>query len=183
MNHKNLDRYGNPPIPWSRALEQLESHAGSPTLTYWLATTRPDGRPHVAGVGALWVDGKLYITSGAATRKSRNLSSNASCCISVSLPGIDLVIEGQAARVTDDATLRRPAERYAAQGWPATAENGALTARTARPALAHRHGSCMPSPRWQRSPSLQPSPSARHAGVSIDSTPWSRRCPRQHQTE
>jgi hypothetical protein len=46
----------------------------------------------------------------------------------VSLPGLDLVVEGTAAKVTDDATLQRLAERYAAQGWPARAENGALTA-------------------------------------------------------
>ncbi len=133
MDQKNLDRYGNPPIPWSRALEQLESRGGPPPPTYWLATTRPDGQPHVAGVGALWVDGKLYFTSGSGTRKSRNLRSNPSCSISVSLPGLDLVIEGQAVQVTDPATLRRLAERYAAQGWPATADDGGLTAPYSAP--------------------------------------------------
>ncbi len=35
----NLDIYGSETIPWSRALEQLESTEGH--LTYWLATTRP----------------------------------------------------------------------------------------------------------------------------------------------
>jgi hypothetical protein len=123
---KNLDMYGSPPIPWSRALGLLEA-AGGPG-TYWLATTRPDGRPHLAGFGGLWVDGKVYLVSGAATRKSRNLSANPNCAVSVSLPGLDLAIEGKVARVTDEATLVRLAERYAAQGWPATVDNGALAA-------------------------------------------------------
>jgi hypothetical protein len=123
---KNLDIYGNEPIPWSRALAQLDADGGPGT--YWLATTRPDGRPHIASVGARWLDGKVYVVSGAATRKSRNLSANPHCAVSVTLPGLDLVIEGTAARVTDEATLVRLAELYAAQGWPATVDNGALTA-------------------------------------------------------
>ena len=41
--------------------------------------------------------------------------------------GIDLVIEGKAAKVTDDATLQRLAKRYADQGWPAKVKDGAFT--------------------------------------------------------
>ena len=39
-----------------------------------MATVRPDGRPHSAGVGAVWVDGALYFVSGPGTLKSRNLA-------------------------------------------------------------------------------------------------------------
>ena len=131
METKNLDRYGGAPLPWSRALEHLES--ADSRSSYWLATTRPDGRPHVAAVGALWVDGALYFTSSPETRKSRNLRDNPSCALSVSLPCLDLVIEGTAARVTDEATLGRLAERYAAQGWPASVADGALTAPYSAP--------------------------------------------------
>ena len=127
---KNLDIYGAKPIPWSRALKQLDSHAAG---TYWLATTRPDGRPHVAGTGALWVDGKIYIVSGAHTRKSRNLAANPSCAVSVSLPGIDLVLEGNAIRVTDRPTLLRLAKLYAAQGWPVSVSGDAFTAAYSAP--------------------------------------------------
>jgi uncharacterized pyridoxamine 5'-phosphate oxidase family protein len=124
MEQKNLDIYGSKPIPWSRALEQLDAGAGG---TFWLSTTRPDGRPHVAAVGALWVDGKIYVVSGPGTRKSRNLAQNPRCVVSVSLKGLDLVIEGTATRVIDDATLKQLAERYAAQGWPATVKDRAFT--------------------------------------------------------
>src|SRR5438552_4961846 len=120
MEEKNLDIYGDPPIPWSRALEQLEAApvTQSPRTT-WLSTVRPDGRPHLAGVGALWVDGKFYFTSGAGTRKSRNLSKNPNCVISGSLRDLDLVVEGTVVRVADEPTLRRLAELYETQGLPA----------------------------------------------------------------
>jgi hypothetical protein len=127
MDTKNLaDLYHLEPIPWSRALRALES-GDSLARTDFLATTRPDGRPHIAGVGAMWDDGKVYFVSGPGTRKSRNLAENPSCAVSMSLEGIDLVFEGEAERVTDDGTLRRLAARYAEGGWPATVEDGAFT--------------------------------------------------------
>ena len=45
-------------------LDQMESH-------FFLATVRPDGRPHLAGSAPLWVDGKFYFVSGPGTRKSQ----------------------------------------------------------------------------------------------------------------
>jgi pyridoxamine 5'-phosphate oxidase-like protein len=132
MEQKNLDIYGHAALPWSRAEEALAAVEGE-DITHFLATVRPDGRPHVAGVGALWVDGKFYFVSGAGTRKSRNLAERPDCVISVKLPGVDLVVEGSAGKVTDAATLQRLAERYAAQGWPATVKDGAFTAPYSAP--------------------------------------------------
>ena len=128
---KNLDIYGAAPMPWSRALKQLE--AGAPGGSYWLATTKPDGRPHVAAVGALWVDGKIYFTSSSRTRKGRNLAAKPDCVCSVSLTGIDLVVEGTALRITDRPTLLRLAKRYADQGWPASVSGDAITAEYSAP--------------------------------------------------
>ena len=132
MDQTNLDIYGHPPLPWSRAERQLEA-AGDTNVTHFLATVRPDGRPHVAGVGALWADGKFYIVSGPGTRKSKNLAERPECVISVTLPDLDLVVEGSATRVTDETTLERIAARYDAHGWPARAENGAFTAPFSAP--------------------------------------------------
>lgn len=127
MDQKNLaDLYGLAPIPWARAVEALESASG-PDARCFLATTRPDGRPHVAGVGALWDEGKVYVVSGPGTRKSQNLAQNSSCSVAFALKGLDLVVEGAAERVTDDATLRRLAKRYGDSGWPARVEDGAFT--------------------------------------------------------
>jgi hypothetical protein len=132
MDQTNLDIYGDAPLPWTRAKNQLEAPPDT-NVTHFLATVRPDGRPHVAGVGALWVDDRFYFTSGARTRKSRNLAEKSDCVISVRLPDLDLVVEGTARKVTDDPTLQRLAERFAAQGWPATVENGSLTAPFSAP--------------------------------------------------
>ena len=51
VDTKNLDRYGDPPLPWSRPLGVLDQIAPSEMLTWFLGTVRPDGRPHTAGVG------------------------------------------------------------------------------------------------------------------------------------
>jgi Pyridoxamine 5'-phosphate oxidase len=133
MDQKNLDIYGSDPIPWSRPSAQLNGFVADPGKTTWLSTSRPDGRPHTAGVGAVWLDDRFYFTSGPGTRKSRNLDENANCVISLSLPDIDLVVEGTAARVTDEATLQRLAKRYAESGWPARVKDGALTAEFSAP--------------------------------------------------
>jgi hypothetical protein len=75
----------------------------------------------------------VYFTSGPGTQKSRNLAANANCAVSVSLPDLDLVVEGTAVKVTDAATLEDLAKRYAAQGWPASATDGAITAAFSAP--------------------------------------------------
>jgi hypothetical protein len=125
---KNLaELYHLDPVPWERALQALEAADPTAHVTNFLTTIRPDGRPHLAGVGAVWDDGRVYFVSGAGTRKSRNLAANPSCAISFPLQGIDLVVEGRAQRVTDDATLQRLAGRYAEGGWPARVEDGAFT--------------------------------------------------------
>jgi hypothetical protein len=135
MDEQNLDIYGHEPIPWSRALQQLETQAGEEGRgrTCWLATAAQDGSPHLAAVGALWVDGQFYFTSGPRTRKSRNLAANANCAVSVSLDDIDVVVEGTARKVTDMQTLERVANLYASLGWPARASGGAITAEFSAP--------------------------------------------------
>jgi hypothetical protein len=114
-----------------RVEQQLD--AGKSHLTYWLATTGRDGRPHIAGVGAVWSQGNLYFVSGPDTRKSRDIAINSRCALSASLRDIDLVVEGTATKVTDPATLDRLARQYAAGGWPAEARDGAITAPYSAP--------------------------------------------------
>ncbi|MEU3271036.1 pyridoxamine 5'-phosphate oxidase family protein [Saccharomonospora sp. NPDC006951] len=129
----NLDRYGSAELPWSRARDILDADTPKEMLTFFVATVRPDGRPHSAGVGAVWVDDALYFTGGPGARRSRNLAVNAACTVSVSLRGIDLVMEGTALRVTDSPTLERLAAAYREGGWPATVEGEALTAPFSAP--------------------------------------------------
>jgi hypothetical protein len=121
-SEKNLDRYGSPPIAWGRALERLQLGGE----TRWLATARPDGRPHVMPVGVVHLDGALYFSAGAGTRKARNLEQDPHCVIALAASGLDLVLEGEAAKVTDDAKLHRVAELFASHGWAPTVRDGAF---------------------------------------------------------
>src|SRR5215208_4582566 len=118
MRTTNLDAYGHGPLPWSRAERQLDITVAR-DVTHFLSTVRPDGRPHVAAVGALWIDGRFWFTSGDRTRKSRKLARRDECVISVKLADLDLVVEGTARRVTVQPTLARLAAAYAAQDWSA----------------------------------------------------------------
>jgi hypothetical protein len=133
----NLDIYGNDVLPWSRVRDQLAAppDANNPAQDQinYLGTVRPDGRPHAAGIGALWLDGELYFTSGPGTRKSRNLAENPACTISMRLKDIDLVVEGEATRVIDPAVLERVAARYRDDGWPAEVAGDAFTAPFSAP--------------------------------------------------
>ena len=122
----NLDQYGDTPLPWSRATTALAERGAE--ITHFLGTVGPDGRPHAAGVGAMWDDGDLYVVAGPETRKARNLKANPACTVSVRLTGIDLVLEGNAKRVTDSATLERLAGIYRDAGWPAEVEGDGFTA-------------------------------------------------------
>jgi pyridoxamine 5'-phosphate oxidase-like protein len=135
MKEQNLDIYGHDPIPWSRASNQLaaQGRGEGPGRTCWLATTDADGSPHLAAVGAIWLDDKFYFTSGPRLRKSRNLAANPRCAVSVSLDDIDVVVEGTAHKVTDPARLERVANVYASLGWPARASAGAITAEFSAP--------------------------------------------------
>src|SRR5581483_3993385 len=99
MESVNVDPEQSEPIRWERAvsqLDKLEPRGGSSGPTCWLSTTRPDGRPHAAGVVGLWLDDMLYFVSGPATRKSRNLAVDPRCSFAISLPDLDLVLDGAA---------------------------------------------------------------------------------------
>jgi hypothetical protein len=124
----NLDRYGSAVLPWSRARNLLAIPTEGSELTYFLGTVQPDGRPHAAGIGPVWFDGDLYFTSGPETRKSRNLAANPACTISVKLQGIDLILEGEARRFNEHATLEKLAQLYRDGGWPAEVKDDAFTA-------------------------------------------------------
>jgi hypothetical protein len=109
-------RYGFPnaaPTPWAAATAQLER-----AETYWLSTVRPDGRPHVTPLAGLWLDGALHFTTGPEERKAANLAANRNCVIttgSSAFAGLDVVVEGEAHQVTDEAALQRIADAFIAK--------------------------------------------------------------------
>jgi len=129
----DLDGYGFPALPWSRPRDLRASTTPAPDVPFFLGTVRPDGRPSSAGIGAVWIDGDLYFTSGPGTHKSRNLAVNPACTISVRLPTVDLVIEGEATTISDGPKLEQIAARYREGGWPAEVADDALAAPYSAP--------------------------------------------------
>lgn len=114
-----------PATEWDVVRQRLED-AGP----VWLATVRPDGRPHVMPLLAIWVDATVYFSASGTSRKAKNLARNASCVLSVSNlapTALDLVLEGTAAIVRDAATLQRVADAFASvMHWPVTVRDGAF---------------------------------------------------------
>ena len=115
---------GLPPVSWDVLVDKLDSgSAPAPDAhnarTTWLTTLNEDGSPHVTAVGALWLDGAFWFQTGAGTRKSRNVGRDPRCSIAVSVLDADVVVEGDATRVTDPASVARIANAWARQGWPA----------------------------------------------------------------
>jgi hypothetical protein len=126
MKVRNLATlYNLPPLDWATVQARLEQpipqapNTGGPNRhTVWLATINPDGRPHLTGVGALFVQGTFWFESGDQTQKARNLARDSRCALTLSTQEFDLVIEGEARKVTDSRTVARMAAQWAAVGWP-----------------------------------------------------------------
>jgi Pyridoxamine 5'-phosphate oxidase len=117
-------RDGLPPVDWSAVVEKLDAKSaplpeGANSRTTWLATVNEDGSPHVTAVGALWLDGTFWFQTGANTRKGRNVARDPRCSLAVSIRDADVVLEGEAARVTEPGAVARVAQAWADSGWPA----------------------------------------------------------------
>jgi general stress protein 26 len=102
---------GATPTQWSEARARLEE-----ADVFWISTVRPDGRPHVTPLISVWLDRALYFCTGPTERKARNLAHNPHCLLTTGTnalgEGLDLVVEGDAEQVTDDAKLSRIADAY-----------------------------------------------------------------------
>lgn len=108
---------GANPSPWSDAVRELEQ-----AQTFWLSTVRSDLRPHVTTVLSVWSAGALWFCTGSDEQKAKNLAQNAHCAITTGCnelgAGLDIVIEGDASRVTDEETLKAIAEIYESKFGP-----------------------------------------------------------------
>ena len=122
-HERSLVGDGSETSPWDLARQRLAEPEDS--RTSWLATTRPDGRPHLMPVIAFWIDGAMHMVVGEETRKGRNLSADGRCVVATSsstLPSLDIVIEGHAEPLTGDDAVRHMAEVLNEKGWPLEAK-------------------------------------------------------------
>ena len=89
---------------------------------FWVSTVRADGRPHVTPLVAVWADGALYFCTGEAEQKAINLRTNPQVTLTTGCNswdgGLDIMVEGDAVRVTDD--IVQPSDRRRCGGDHAT---------------------------------------------------------------
>jgi general stress protein 26 len=88
-------------LDWSWAATRLTA-----ARNYWVATVWPTGRPHLMPVWAMWDDSTLWFSSAVGSRKAKNLRADPNCVITTDASD-PVIIEGQAAVVTDPARLQR----------------------------------------------------------------------------
>ncbi len=89
---------------WADVVEVLTT-----SEMFWLSTVRGNGRPHVTPLPAIWLDGALHVCTGSAEQKAKNLTFEPRCILTTGTSdlrsGLDVVVEGEARRVTDRGTL------------------------------------------------------------------------------
>ena len=83
-------------IAWTEAERRL-----TVAHDYWCATVRPDGAPHVMPVWAVWLDRRLWFSSGLRSRKARNLAADPRCTLTTDDARNPVVLDGVVARIVE----------------------------------------------------------------------------------
>lgn len=126
------DRFSSPrarALSWTQAEQRLQE-----AEVLWLSTVRPGGRPNVAPLIAVWLDGALYFSTGEDEQKAKNVSRNPQVTVTTGqnalTEGLDIVVEGEATVVSNRTDLRRIADAYVAkygEGWRLPGLEGVVT--------------------------------------------------------
>lgn len=117
-------------LPWTWAAERLAGARG-----YWMATTRPDGRPHMAVVWGVWLADRFIFSTAVGSQKARNLAANPACVVCPEGADDAITVEGMAERVTDAVMLGTFADAYAAKYHEDASTSGVWMVFQVRPSV------------------------------------------------
>ncbi|MFW6174807.1 MAG: pyridoxamine 5'-phosphate oxidase family protein [Chloroflexota bacterium] len=78
-------------MDWSTADEWLRE-----SRSYWVCSTRPDGRPHAAPVWGVWLRGAVWFGTERESRKARNIAVRPDIVIHLESGDKALIMEGRA---------------------------------------------------------------------------------------
>jgi Pyridoxamine 5'-phosphate oxidase len=95
-------------LPWNRVSHRLRN-----AESYWVCTTRPDGRPHAMPVWGLWDDEALWFGSGLESVKAANLEHRRYAVVHLDSADDVVVLEGDVERVRENARGRPVIEAIA----------------------------------------------------------------------
>ena len=104
------------PTPWPEVQTLLER-----AETYWLTTVRDDGRPHATTLVGVWSHDAFWFCTGASEQKAKNLERQHDVLVTAGcsgFEGVDVVVEGSAQRVGDEARLAPVAAAFRAKYEP-----------------------------------------------------------------
>jgi hypothetical protein len=88
------------PLEWSGVRARLEE-----AMRYWVATVRPDGRPHVVPIDGLWLADGWYSGGSSETVRHRNLSANPEAVMHLDDGDRAVIVEGACEPVVPDEEL------------------------------------------------------------------------------
>ena len=116
--------YGEPTkkLAWPEVRAELER-----APTYWVASVRPDGRPHVVPKDGVWLDDVWYYGGGETTVHHRNLHHNPEVAVHIGDGMKATIVEGRVQRIvppreTAERLAAATNEKYAHYGMNNTAE-------------------------------------------------------------
>ncbi|GAA1714287.1 pyridoxamine 5'-phosphate oxidase family protein [Fodinicola feengrottensis] len=92
-------------LPWSWAVRTLTD-----CMHYWIATTRPDGRPHSRPVWGVTIEETVYFSTGSLA--VGNLAHSPEVCVHTESATELVILEGTAEHAGDAAVLERIAVAY-----------------------------------------------------------------------
>jgi len=96
---------------------------------YWVATTRPNGRPHVMPTWAVWHDNRLYFDGSPETRRMRNIAENPHVAVHLEDGTQAVIVEGvarlvgQPSRELGEKLAELYGAKYAALGYAPEPDN------------------------------------------------------------
>ena len=97
-------------LPWAWVDELMRE-----ARNYWVATTRPDGRPQVIPVWGVWFDETFYFGTSTGSRKAHNLAVNPAIAVHLESGDDVVILEGMVDVLSDAALFDRYADVYEAK--------------------------------------------------------------------
>lgn len=94
-------------LPWEWAETRLAA-----SRNYYVSTVSPAGRPHCMPVWGVWLEGRFFFSTGAQSRKARNLARSPRCVVCTEGASEAVIVEGEAEALADAALFERFAEVY-----------------------------------------------------------------------
>jgi nitroimidazol reductase NimA-like FMN-containing flavoprotein (pyridoxamine 5'-phosphate oxidase superfamily) len=87
-------------LAWGDVVQRLEA-----ARNYWLASARPDGRPHVVAIWGMWLDDAFYCSGAPETRWLCDIAANPAVALHLESGDQVVIVEGQMALFAPDSDL------------------------------------------------------------------------------